>query len=133
LEYYVFALWNIWVSISLLFCIKIHFNVNGKAIMWFTPCLFVLYLLFALFVCNIEISQTMASFVVVVLLVSLESSWWQVKSAPSWFCNVLTYVEEVIGCFLFYFIENSLKSKLKNYAYERIWSHFWYRWKALNE
>jgi hypothetical protein len=73
----------------------------------------------------------MASFVVM-LLVSLESSQ-RVKSAPSWFCNVLTYVEEVIGCFCFFFIENSLKSKLKNYAYERIWSHFWYRWKALNE
>jgi len=45
----------------------------------------------------------MASFVVVVLLVSLESSQ-RVKSAPSWFCNVLSYVEEkkLLDVFVFF-------------------------------
>ncbi len=56
------------------FCLKIHSNVNGKAIMWHTPRLFVLYHLFASFVCLIEISQAMVTFVVVMLLVLLESS-----------------------------------------------------------
>jgi hypothetical protein len=37
-EDYIFAWWNIWVSIILLF-IKIVFNVNDKATMWHTPCL----------------------------------------------------------------------------------------------
>jgi hypothetical protein len=76
----------------------------------------------------------MASFVVVVLLVSLESSQ-RVKSAPSWFSNVLSYVEEkkLLDVFVFFSLKIHLNQKLKNYAYERIWSHFWYRWKALNE
>jgi magnesium-transporting ATPase (P-type) len=38
-EDYIFAWWNIWVSIILFFCLKILFNVNGKATMWHTPCL----------------------------------------------------------------------------------------------
>jgi hypothetical protein len=33
-----FAWWNIWVSIILLFFLKIRFKVNGKATVWHTPC-----------------------------------------------------------------------------------------------
>jgi hypothetical protein len=35
-EDYIFAWWNIWVFIF--FCLKIPFNVNGKATVWHTPC-----------------------------------------------------------------------------------------------
>jgi hypothetical protein len=38
---YIFAWWNIiWVFIILLFALRYFFNVNGKATMWNTPCLF---------------------------------------------------------------------------------------------
>jgi len=34
-----FAWWNIWISIILLFALlRYFFNVNGKAIVWHTPC-----------------------------------------------------------------------------------------------
>ncbi len=36
-EDYIFAWWNIWVSIILLLPSKIHFSVNGKAIVWQKP------------------------------------------------------------------------------------------------
>jgi len=36
-EDYIFAWWNIWVFIILFFCLKILFNVNGKATVWHTP------------------------------------------------------------------------------------------------
>jgi hypothetical protein len=36
-EDYIFAWWNIWDFI-IFFGLKMHFNVNGKATMWHTPC-----------------------------------------------------------------------------------------------
>jgi len=36
-EDYIFAFENIWVS-TILFCLEILLNVNGKATMWHTPC-----------------------------------------------------------------------------------------------
>jgi hypothetical protein len=37
-DYYIFAWWNIWVSIILSFSLKIIFNAIGKATVWQTPC-----------------------------------------------------------------------------------------------
>jgi hypothetical protein len=54
-KYYIFSWWNIWVSIILLLPLRYFFNVNGKAILWHTPC----------FVCDHALTisnQTMRSF-----------------------------------------------------------------------
>jgi hypothetical protein len=71
--------------------------------------------MFCLFVCHIEISQTMVA--LVVLLVSMVSLWWvggvEGEGVPSWFQhNVLTYAGKVIEHWTNFFIENSFKSKL---------------------